>query len=122
MAALSVAQFLVAVVPLKWWRGTLGLAMHSAEPARLADAERLAAHIDWAARRLGGGAKCLPRAMALSWLLRRSGLPHAVVFAVRPPDLRGRDDDLHAWVEVAGRTLIGNLPGPWVETLHLPEG
>jgi hypothetical protein len=41
------------------------------------------------------------------------------VIAVRAPEARGSDDDLHAWVEVAGETIIGDLPGPWVETLRL---
>jgi hypothetical protein len=63
--------------------------------------------------------KCLPRAMALSWILRRRRIAHGLVFAVRPPDLRGSKDDLHAWVEVDGATIIGDLPGPWVEILRL---
>jgi len=33
--------------------------------------------------------------------------------------MRGTADDLHAWVEVAGKTILGDLPGPWVETLRL---
>jgi len=26
---------------------------------------------------------------------------------------------LHAWVEVKGGTILGDLPGPWIETLRL---
>jgi hypothetical protein len=63
--------------------------------------------------------KCLPRAVALSWILRRRQIQHTLVFAVRPAGLRGSKDDLHAWVEVQGAKLIGDLPGPWLETLRL---
>ena len=57
--------------------------------------------------------------MALSWMLRRRRINHALVFAVRPSHLRDSSDDLHAWVEVDGVKIIGDLPGPWLETLRL---
>jgi hypothetical protein len=57
--------------------------------------------------------------MALSWMLRSRKLGHTVVFAVRPVGKRGSGDLLHAWVEVDGETILGKLPGPWVETLRL---
>jgi len=84
-----------------------------------AEAKRLAAHVEWAAKLLPFQTKCLGRAMALSWMLRRRRIGHIVVFAVRPPEMRGSDEDLHAWVEVGGQTVLGALPGPWVETLRL---
>jgi hypothetical protein len=115
MALLGRARLLVALVPFERWRDTLGYA----GPARPAEAQHLAKIIEWAATRLPFGTKCLARAMALSWLLRRKQLGHTVVIAVRAPEARGSDDDLHAWVEVAGETIIGDLPGPWVETLRL---
>jgi hypothetical protein len=62
--------------------------------------------------------KCLPRAMALSWMLRRRRIGHAAVIAVRPNGLRRSPDDLHAWIEVAGLRVMGDLPGPWIETLR----
>jgi len=83
------------------------------------EATLLAAHVEWAARRLPFATRCLARAMALSWQLRGRGIGHALVFAVRPPHMRGTADALHAWVEVAGKTILGDLPGPWVETLRL---
>lgn len=57
--------------------------------------------------------------MALSWILRRKRIAHTVVFAVRPAGLRDSADALHAWVEVHGETILGELPGPWLETLRL---
>ncbi|MFL6730244.1 MAG: lasso peptide biosynthesis B2 protein [Sphingomicrobium sp.] len=114
-ALLCWARLLIAWIPFDRWRGTLGFD----GPVRLSDARRHAAVVEWAARRLPFAFKCLPRAMALSWILRRKRLGHTVVFAVRPAQLRNSADSLHAWVEVGGTTLIGELPGPWLETLRL---
>jgi hypothetical protein len=79
----------------------------------------LARLIDHAANRLPGSTNCLPRAMTLSWALRRCHIAHDVVFAVRPEELRHSEDALHAWVERDGERLIGDLPGEWHETLRL---
>jgi hypothetical protein len=57
--------------------------------------------------------------MALSWALRRQRIGHAVVIAVRPDQYRRSTDALHAWIEVEGEKVIGDLPGPWVEMLRL---
>ena len=57
--------------------------------------------------------------MALSWMLRQKRIQHALVFAVRPAPLREAVDGLHAWIEADGAKVIGELPGPWVETLRL---
>jgi hypothetical protein len=86
---------------------------------RLSDSRRFATHVDRAATLLPFQTKCLPRAMALSWMLRRERIQHALVIAVRPAELRDAADGLHAWVEVDGAKIIGELPGPWVETLRL---
>lgn len=122
MAALCCARLVVAILPFNRWSSTLG-AKVSNGPAviAIADARRFAAHVDWAARLLPFATKCLPRAMALSWMLRSRGVAHCVVFAARPAAQRGSDDQLHAWVEMAGEKIIGDLPGPWVETLRLGE-
>lgn len=122
MAVLCGARLAVAALPFNRWRNTLG-GKPGASLAEVtdADARRFAAHIDWAARLLPFSTKCLPRAMALSWILRSRGIGHCVVFAVRPAELRRSADDLHAWVEIAGEKILGDLPGPWVETLRLGD-
>ena len=121
IAALCLARLAVAILPFSRWRTSLGGTTngHSEDAGR--EARRFAAHLEWAARRLPLSFKCLPRAMALSWHLRSRRVAHCVVFAVRPADLRGSEDKLHAWVEVAGETIIGDLPGPWVETLRIGD-
>lgn len=110
------------MVPFKRWRRTLGNAVvpkacetSHREADGLALARHLAEHVDRAAWRLPFEYKCLPRAMALSWLLQRSCLEHSLVIAIRPPDRRDGEDSLHAWVEVGGTIVLGELPGPWHE-------
>jgi hypothetical protein len=120
MAALGAARLLIATTPFARWRDTLGgAANHPTPEAALADALRFARHVEWAAKLLPFSTKCLPRAMALSWMLRSARIGHAIIFAVRPAAQRRSDDQPHAWVEIAGETIIGDLPGPWVETLRL---
>ena len=118
MGWLCLARGLVALAPLRLWRGRLGLAGGAGAPF-LDRAARLARHVERGAARLPFPSKCLPQAMALSWMLRRRRIAHALIFAVRPPQLRGFTEGLHAWVEVAGKCLIGDLPGPWIVSLRL---
>lgn len=110
---------MVALVPLRWWRGTVGPGGKADSHADPAAARRLAAHIERAAWRLPFTAKCLPQAIALSWQLRRRAIEHRLVLAVRPPAMRGSNDTLHAWVESDGTIVLGDLPGPWLQ-IHPP--
>ena len=100
------------------WRKWLGGRVDAPNRVDAAAARRLAAQIERAAWRLPLTIKCLPQSMALSWLLRRAGLAHSVVIAVRPPGHRDGRDDLHAWVEVGPQIVLGDLPGPWLRMLE----
>lgn len=116
---LSWAQLLVFFIPFGRWRRTLGCPADPGDrSADLHEARRLAADIEWAAKRLPRDAKCLPRAMALSWMMRRRQLGHEVVIAVRPSGSRSSPDALHAWIEAGGEKILGDLPGPWIETFR----
>lgn len=117
ITVLLVARLVVAILPFPRWRGTLGFSARLATSR--AEALRLASQVERAAVRLPVESKCLPKAVALSWMLRRRKIGHAVVFAVRPRQTRTGVDTLHAWVEVEGDRVIGDLPGPWLETLRL---
>lgn len=122
MAVLSWTRLLVAAVPFGRWSHSFGgAAIDAADdaPNSAARARKIARRVERAAARLPFTTKCLPRAMALSWILRRRGITHALIVAVRPQPLRGTPDSLHAWVEVCGETVLGELPGPWIETLRL---
>ncbi len=116
---LCLARLTVAWLPFRLWRGRLGLAGKTADEA-VSEARRLARHVDRAAARLPFGLLCLPRAMALSWLLRRRAIAHQLVLAARAAGQRGGADDLHAWIEAGGTIVLGDLPGPWVETMRFP--
>ena len=112
--SLLFARVLVALRPLSRWHDSLGHpGSNSPDRQALIEARRLANHVDRAAARLPGTSLCLARAIALSRMLRRRGIGHGMVIAIRPARLRGGSDDLHAWVEVDGGIAIGDLPGPW---------
>lgn len=116
---LLAARLLIAVVPFRIYRDWLGGRADARQPADVKAARRLAAQVERAVWRLPLVIKCLPQSMALSWLLRSAGMPHTLVFAVRPPGRRDGNDDLHAWVEVTDRIVLGELPGPWLRLLDL---
>lgn len=117
MILLCVARVLVELVPFRRWRGSLGSDAKQRESVE--EGRRYASVVDHAAARLPFAVKCLPRAMALSWLLRRRQIAHALVLAARPAEDRRDADSLHAWVEIDAVKVIGDLPGPWLETLSL---
>ena len=126
MLVLCAAQLAVTLIPFRRWRGSLGTKNRSRsegrlEPSTIEAGRRAAAVVERAAERLPFHTKCLPRAVALSWILRRHGLPHSVVFVVRPSQLRDSADALHAWVELDGTKILGELPGPWLETLRVGD-
>ena len=118
MAWLVLARLLIARVPFGRWRPWLGtpVAPPVGDPLVRLDANlaqrRLARAVVRAAGRLPGESLCLPRAMALQWMLRRRKLGGVIHLGVRPGDQRGGLDDLHAWVTRAGEVLIGADPKP----------
>jgi len=68
--------------------------------------------IVWAAgaagRLLLGARPCLPLAMATQWLLRRRGIATDLRIGVMRD--QSRHLEAHAWVELNGRILIGQMP------------
>lgn len=120
---LLVARALVVLVPLKFWRGSLGRlqagdtwsqinstvgARQCAEPAaNFKRARFLAGRVDRATQRLPGESKCLPRAAALQWMLGAEGIVADLVIAFDIHDRIGKDA-YHAWVEMGGDFLIGH--------------
>ena len=120
--ALCAAQLLIRTIKFGRWRNTLGWTDECPLDQRASTSGKLARHVEWASRLIPFSTNCLPCAMALSWMLRSRRIGHSLVFAVRPEDKRGAADKLHAWVEISGETKIGNIPGPWVETLRLGSG
>lgn len=117
---LLAARLLVAMVPFRFWRGRLGPANGQDQREDLKTARRLAGHVMRAAWRLPLPIKCLPQAMALSWQLRRRRIAHQIVFALRPAQLRGEPDALHAWIACGDAIVLGDLPGPWLVVHAIP--
>lgn len=66
----------------------------------LAVMRKVAGRVKAAAMWWRPGARCLPRALAVAWLLRRKGYPVSMVVAVRRFPFAA-----HAWVEYAGEVL-----------------
>lgn len=114
LVLLVLSRLLVSAARLGLWRRWLGPLAPGPLSAPAGERERLLAKaVERATVRLPGGARCLPRAMALHRMLHRRGLPAQVVIAVLHGQARGGLDDLHAWVETGGEILIGRLDGPF---------
>ena len=110
---LAVARVMVACVRFGWWRRLLGPIATAGAVGSGSNADHLLAKaVERAALRLPGGAKCLPRAIALYWMLGRRNRPAQLVIAILPGADRGQTDDLHAWVERGTEILLGELPQP----------
>ncbi len=108
MLLLAFARLLIAAVRFARWRKWLGDVAEdtAAHPAGRLD-RYYARVVERAAGKLPFATKCLPRAIALHWMLHRRGRDSALVIAALPGAARGTRDDLHAWVERGGEILIG---------------
>ena len=119
LVLLLLARAMVRCLRFAVWRARLGWS-GAADLTQEQLAQQLGRHVERAAARLPGTSKCLPQAMALSWMLRSRRVPHRLELMVRPQQARGGLDDLHAMVRCNRRTVLGHLPGPWIELLVLP--
>jgi hypothetical protein len=120
MVALSFARLLIQFVRFRRWRHLLGVT--SRKPVSTTDVEAsrqdhyLARVVERAAQHLPFETKCLPRAMALFWMLSRRNRDSQLVLAVLPEERRGGSlDDLHAWVEMDRTILIGDTGLKYIE-------
>ena len=113
--ALVLARLAVRLFPLKAFAGSLGQINDGTAPDDIflvdADAreaaEWLARRVERASRRLPGTSKCLPKAIALQWALRRENIPSRLIVAAHRADRSG-EHAFHAWVEQDGAMLIGH--------------
>lgn len=102
---LALARLFVGRVPMRYWRLDA-----AADAGRAGRAARSAPAVGWAVRRVADRlpfeTKCLPRALAAHWMLRRRGGASRVVFGVRraAPERR---PEYHAWLVMDGETVIG---------------
>lgn len=118
MAWLILARMLIARVPFGRWRRWLGTPVvpPTDDPRLHLDANlaqrRLARAVERAAGRVPGESRCLARAMALHWMLRRRAIGGVLHIGVLAGSERGSLDDLHAWVTRSGEVLIGASDQP----------
>lgn len=120
---LILARILVAKLRFGRWRSWLGQVSETQRASGAVAADRvLARAVDRATQRLPGGAKCLPRAIALHWMLWRRARPSQLVIGVLPGQHRGELEDLHAWVELGEETLIGQLDRQFLPLVRFNAG
>lgn len=119
IAELLLAQITIRTLPVRRWRARFGLADDHLAQACDAGAT-LPRHIERGANRLPFASRCLPRALALSRMLRRRRIGHRLVIAARPAGHGEEPRELHAWIEQGGEVLLGYQPGPWIPVLSLP--
>lgn len=119
---LCAARLLIEVVNFGRWRGLLGRTEPGRAGGRANEADgappsradnHIARTVTRVADRLPTHFKCLPRAMAVHWMLARRGRRCALVLAILPGAERGTVDDLHAWVELGSDVLIGASDAPY---------
>lgn len=115
-ALLLAARLLVAAVPMRYWRGSLGTILGNQDadiprPTSWADVPAelryIASAVERASRWLPLHLRCLPRAMAVQWMARRRGMNCTLRIGLE----RGATEELHAWVDYGQVTITGNLPG-----------
>ena len=108
---LLAARLLIAAVPMRLWRGSLGQVAagdQSAGEALHPLTPKIARAVIRGCEFLPIAMVCLPRAMAAQWMLGRRGVHSALVFGILPGGQRDTIDALHAWVEAGGEIVIGD--------------
>lgn len=111
--ALLVAQVLIRNVRFGIWRHWLGrIDVSVDENAVVMIDMELVGAVTRAVRHVArrGRYRCLAQAMATQWMLRRRGLSSRLVFGVEARPASGSDRELHAWVQIGSRTVMGADP------------
>jgi hypothetical protein len=114
--AVVAAQVLLATVGLRRLaRWTLRMSSRPRSLGPSVPQETAAWAVNATAQRLD--ATCLPRALALQWLLARRGLPSELCIGLRT---KGAPLPAHAWVEVDGRALGVTCVDEYATLCRLP--
>jgi Transglutaminase-like superfamily len=111
MLSLIVAKFLIDYVRFGRWRNSLGAVDNVTQCAtNIASIYPVIRAVRRATERLRSEYVCLPRAMAVQWMLRRRGTPSTLVLGLARDMNAGALIGVHAWVEVSGTIVIGAMP------------
>jgi Transglutaminase-like superfamily len=106
---LLIARLLIRFDPLRWWRASLGRVGPCPHLCGKRSNRQVVRAVIRATQRLPLEMICLPRAMAVQWMMRRRQ-PSALVFGTLPERGTANLRALHAWVEVDAEIIIGNDP------------
>lgn len=114
--ALALTRLALRLLPFDRARALLQRSVRSRRTGDIDHARDLATAINAAARIIPGGDHCLSQALALMLLLGTDS-EAALRIGVRR---RGDTIAAHAWVELAGETLLGKIP--MLDAFHPLEG
>lgn len=107
---LLIARGLVAAVPMRFWRGSLGTIVPQDTPAAARDVPPamypIVSAVERATLRLPLHFKCLPRAMAVQWMAHQRGVACTLRIGID----REHEEQLHAWIDCGAVTVIGRVP------------
>ena len=112
---LAAARFLIACIPLRFWRKSLGAVMAQpagsdnlpvADGATVLRARGISRKVRRAASRVPFDAVCLPQAMAARWMLSRRGIGTRLYLGAKRSD-DGRGFAFHAWLMLGDECLTG---------------
>ena len=117
---LGVARVAVRRLPMRYWRGGLGVgvACASERDGGLRLGRVVGRMVRRVARRLPFEATCLPRAMAARWMLRRRDVASRLAFGVRGAG--SGPADYHAWLTVNGESVVGGWSAEGFTALSAP--
>jgi len=110
MILLGAARLLIMLIPIRYWRASLG------QPTALRSSFSMAhdpavRSVTRAVRRAAGwlplSLACLPRAMTVQWMLARRRIPSVFIIGLAEATDVRQAPPLHAWVEAGGRVVIG---------------
>lgn len=110
---LCFAQILVSILPYSWWSQTLGTLVqtHSDIEQPTSDStsvQTVSWAIETASRYLPWSPVCLPRAMAMKWMLGRRRVNSVLCIGILINALKlDKDANLHAWLTVGPNTVSG---------------
>lgn len=110
-AALALATFLIALVPLRLWAGSLGnlgsfpQSDNEPSPEQFCQARLVSRSVRATACLVPFRAACLPQAMAARWMMARRGIPSRIVLGLHAAD--ENDREFHAWVMCGDQCVLG---------------
>jgi len=119
LSALALARFAMVFLPFKRIAAWLGTPGTESPWNATAEQVQVATEIGWAvsclARRVPWDSRCLARALAATWMLRRRGLESTVCFGA---DRRESDEFVaHAWLRFGPCLVTGGIGHEQFKTL-----